>query len=97
VNASLITGLNEPYGIAVDGSDLFITNVGAGTISEYTAGGTLVNASLISGLNEPGGIAIIPTTIPEPSTLTLGHFLLRGSDFAGGNTPLDHSEIARPA
>ena len=29
VNASLISGLASPVGIAVDGSDLFVTNAGS--------------------------------------------------------------------
>jgi PEP-CTERM motif-containing protein len=73
VNASLISGLNEPIGIAVDGSDLFITNAGSGTIGEYTTSGATVNTSLISGLDGPEGIVVVPSvsTVPEPSSLTL--------------------------
>src|SRR5450759_1108227 len=64
VNASLVSGLNEPLGIAVSGSNLFVTNgyggtTGAGTIGEYNAiTGATVNASLVSGLNYPVGIAV---------------------------------------
>jgi len=62
--------LNVPNGIAVSGSDLFVTNVGSGTpgsgtIGEYTTSGATVNASLISGLYIPEGIAVV---VPEPST-----------------------------
>ena len=35
VNASLVSGLSIPEGIAVSGSNLFVTNYGAGTIGEY--------------------------------------------------------------
>ena len=55
VNASLISGLSEPEGIAVSGSYLFIANHGTGTIGEYTISGVTVNASLISGLDGPVG------------------------------------------
>ena len=58
INASLVSGLDDPLGIAVPGSDLFVVNGGNGTIGEYTTSGTTVNASLISGLNEPQGIAV---------------------------------------
>jgi len=60
VNASLITGLNAPYGLAVFGNppDLFVTDINNGTIGEYTTLGGTVNASLVSGLNTTYGIAV---------------------------------------
>ena len=58
VNASLITGLDNPVAIAISGSDLFIVNAGNGTVGEYTTSGSEVNASLITGLVEPKGIAV---------------------------------------
>src|SRR5450759_4308525 len=64
VNASLVSGLSVPWGIAVSGSNLFVTNqfnsqMADGTIGEYNAiTGGAVNASLVSGLNEPLGIAV---------------------------------------
>lgn len=39
VNASLITGLNVPEGIALSGNDLFVANIQSGTIGEYTTSG----------------------------------------------------------
>ena len=69
VNASLITGLNGPVGIAVSGSDLFVANtpsIGIDTIGEYTTSGATVNASLVSGLAIPWAIAVVP--VPEPTT-----------------------------
>jgi DNA-binding beta-propeller fold protein YncE len=63
VNASLITGLNYPLGIAVSGGRVFVANSGTtfnvGTIGEYTLTGATVNASLITGLNGPVGIAVL--------------------------------------
>ena len=59
VNASLVSGLNDPTAIAVSGSDLFVTEAGSGTVGEYTTSGATVNASLISGLGiGPTGIAV---------------------------------------
>jgi hypothetical protein len=70
VNAHLITGLNQPYGIAVSGSNLFVLNEGDGTIGEYTTSGEVVNAHLVSGLSSPYGIAVT-ADVPEPSSLAL--------------------------
>ncbi len=67
VNASLVTGLDEPNGIAVSGSDLFELNTANNTIGEYTTAGGTVNASLVTGLDYPDSIAVVP----EPATLAL--------------------------
>src|SRR5208283_4290032 len=73
VNASLVTGLCSPVGIAVSGSNLFVTSSTStqsnGTIGEYTTSGAVVNASLVTGLSRPWGIAVAP--VPEPSTALL--------------------------
>src|SRR5947209_6768081 len=53
----LVSGLNHPSGLALSGSNLFVTT-GSGTIGEYTTSGGTVNASLVSALNGPGGIAV---------------------------------------
>ena len=58
LNASLISGLNEPEGIAVSTTDIFVANYLSGTVSEYTTSGALVNASLITGLNGPYGVTL---------------------------------------
>ena len=57
INASFITGLSSPNGLAVSGGYLYVAQEN-GTIRKYTTSGTLVNASLISGLYGPAGIAI---------------------------------------
>jgi len=59
VNAWLIPygGLNQPDGMALSGSDLFITDAN-GTVGEYTTSGAAVNASLITGLNGPNTIVL---------------------------------------
>jgi hypothetical protein len=52
----------------------------ADVVGAYTTSGATVNSALISGLNFPGGIAVsgselfvtaAPSTVPEPSNLTL--------------------------
>src|SRR5262245_44869444 len=63
INASLISGLNSPVGLATVGGSLFVSsfnngNTGAGTIGVYTTSGTTVNGSLVSGLNQPAGTAV---------------------------------------
>jgi hypothetical protein len=58
VNASLITGLNKIQGIAVSGSDLFVStdNVGQpGVISEYTTSGALVNTLTFTNNGDSSG------------------------------------------
>jgi glucose/arabinose dehydrogenase len=65
VNASLISGLNSPSELALDGDGhLFVANYYCGnwpgndTLGEYTTSGAVVNASLISGLDRPVGVAL---------------------------------------
>lgn len=59
INASLVSGLNGPIGIALSGGHLYVANSGAGTIGEYDAAtGATMNASLVSGLYYPWGIAV---------------------------------------
>src|SRR5262249_45702012 len=59
VNATLVTGLDRPFGIAVSGGDLFVVSQEAqGRIGEYTTSGATVNASLVSGLAAPYDIAV---------------------------------------
>ena len=47
VNTSLITGLSEPYGLAISGTNIFAANMGYEVVGEYTTSGATVNASLI--------------------------------------------------
>ncbi|HEY1806589.1 MAG TPA: immunoglobulin domain-containing protein [Terracidiphilus sp.] len=70
-NAMLVSGLVEPVGIAVSGSNLFVLSEGPedligynqGSIGEYTTTGAAVNATLVSGLNEPASIAVLGTDL----------------------------------
>ncbi|HUA66426.1 MAG TPA: PEP-CTERM sorting domain-containing protein, partial [Alphaproteobacteria bacterium] len=70
VDASLITGLSSPQGLAILGNDLFVINQGTSSVGEYTLSGGTVSASLITGLDGPTYIAVAP----EPSTLALAGF-----------------------
>ncbi len=81
VNASLISGLNNPQGMAVSGSDLFVTNIGADTIGEYTTTGATVNAALVSGLNIPVGIAVYGSDLFVTNTGagTVGEYTTTGA------------------
>lgn len=56
MNASFISGLDEPIGLAVIGNDLFVANNYSGSIAEYTTSGTLVNAHFATGLNSPSDL-----------------------------------------
>src|SRR5437868_2499589 len=59
INASLVSGLSFPWGIAVSGANLYVANNTAETIGEYNAiTGAAVNPSLVSGLYGPDGIAL---------------------------------------
>jgi DNA-binding beta-propeller fold protein YncE len=59
VNASLITGLYDPAGLAVDNQGhLFVSQEEIGVVSEYTTSGSTLNASLVQGLNLPSGLAL---------------------------------------
>ena len=53
VNASLISGVGHPTGVALEGSDLYVANAENGTVGEYTTSGATVNAELIKGLHHP--------------------------------------------
>jgi hypothetical protein len=63
VNASLVSGLNYPFTIAVSDTHVFVTNYNSGTIGKYTLAGATVNAALITGLNSPFGIAVSGTNL----------------------------------
>jgi hypothetical protein len=64
VNASLITGLDGPSGLALSGSDLFVANFNSGTIGEYNAiTGAAINATLVTGLQSPVSLAVLGTNL----------------------------------
>ena len=81
VDASLITGLDGPEGIAISGNDVFIANFTSGTIGEYTTSGTTVDASLITGLTDSVGLAISGNDlfVVNGNKGTIGEYGLDGS------------------
>jgi hypothetical protein len=80
---------NGTTGIAFDGTDFFTSNIFAGTINEWTEGGTFVKTFALTG-NGNNGLLIEdlsadysqvlgpPPSTPEPST-----FILVGSSMLG--------------
>src|SRR5437870_11200529 len=60
VNASLITGLTGPAGLALSGNKLYaVTDVGSGTVGEYDAtSGAAINATLVTGLSSPQALVL---------------------------------------
>jgi hypothetical protein len=77
INASLVTGLNQPAAVAVSGNNLFVSSYAfnsdsgaGGIVGVYNAtSGAAINANFITGLADPQGLAILAT--PEPSSLAL--------------------------
>ena len=93
MNSSLISGLNDPTGIAVSGSDIFVANLGASSLGEYTTSGTTVNASLIS-MATPWGIAVSGSDlfVVDRNDGTIGEYTtawatVNASLVSGLNTP----------
>jgi hypothetical protein len=65
INPALVTGLEDPTGIAVSGDKLFVVyrnvpadQTGSGNVGEYTTSGETVNATLVKGLVSPWAIAV---------------------------------------
>lgn len=63
INDSLITaGLNAPFGLAINGNNLFVSNTGfnASNVGEYDATtGAAINVNFISGTGETQGLAVL--------------------------------------
>jgi len=59
INSSFISGLANPFGLALSGNRLFVGNYSGNSIGEYDATtGAAINNSFISGLSNPNGIAV---------------------------------------
>lgn len=58
INTALISGLDDPMGIATSGGNIFVVNSLSGTVGEYATDGSTINSSLISGLTFPDALAI---------------------------------------
>lgn len=82
INASLVTGLNNPNGLAlaVSDGDLFVANGASGTVGEYTTSGATVNSSLITGLSTPTGVAVSggDVYVANYGTGTIGEYTTAG-------------------
>ena len=51
INASFITGLSFPWGLALSGNNLLVANSASNTVGEYNAAtGAAINAIFITGL-----------------------------------------------
>ncbi len=76
-----LVSIDEPNGVAVSGSDLFVTSYSLGTIGEYTTSGATVNASLVSGLGVPFGIAVSGSDlfVASASDNTIGEYTTSGA------------------
>lgn len=77
INASLVAGLNQPNGIAVSGSNLFVTNWGTsgGYIGEYdTVTGATINTHLVTGLIQPTGIVASGSALFFTNGNTVGKY-----------------------
>ena len=79
MNASLVSGLSNPYDIAVSGSNLFVVNSGNGTLGEYTTSGAVVNASLISPLENPYGLALSGSNLFVKNGNDIGEYTTSGA------------------
>jgi hypothetical protein len=83
-NASLITGLSAPYGIATSGGYLYVANEQANTIGKYTMAGQVVDASFITGLSAPtqliasGTNLYVMNTSSTTSAFTIGKYTTAG-------------------
>jgi hypothetical protein len=100
VNPSLISGLDENgydnFGIAVSGSNLFVTNDATGTIGEYTTAGTPINTSLISA-GYPGGLAISGSDLFVDSAAYSGSYYYPViGEYTTSGTPINTSLISEP-
>jgi hypothetical protein len=59
INPNLITGLDEVYGLAVFGNNIFVANEHSGTVGEYDATtGAVINASLITVSGQVFGLTV---------------------------------------
>lgn len=63
VNTSLVTGLNQPNGVASTGDYVFVANQQGNTVGKYTSTGQLVDASFITGLSSPTQLLVSGTSL----------------------------------
>ena len=78
LNASLINGLDGPFGLTVADGFLYVANLFPGIVGKYNLDGTPVNASLINmgPLASPVGLAVLGTDlyVADQTTGKIGHY-----------------------
>ena len=83
VNPALVSGLNQPAGIAVSGGYLYVADIGNNTIDKYDATtGLPVNpVPLVSGLHNPWGLAASggDLFVANNSNGTIGEYTTAGA------------------
>ena len=60
INSSLITGLSGPYGLATNGSSIFVGNIGNNTVTKYSLDGTPQGTFSVPGAI---GLAVLGNTL----------------------------------
>jgi uncharacterized delta-60 repeat protein len=80
-NPDLITGLADPGGVAVSGSDLYVVDYANEVVGEYTTSGQTVNASLVSGLQQPEAVVVSGNDLFVTSATndTIGEYTTSGT------------------
>jgi glucose/arabinose dehydrogenase len=78
INTSLVSGLDLPAGMAIEGDDIFVANERSGTIGEYTTSGAVVNSSLITGLQGPFSLAVSGNDLFVGSAGSIGEYTTSG-------------------
>ena len=73
----------------MSGGDLFVANVGAGEVGEYTTSGATVNASLVTGLDGPVGLAVSGGDIFVANTYPIGGI----KEFTTAGAPVNTSLV----
>ena len=70
INATFITGLNDPVFLALLGNNLFVADFNNNTVGKYDAtSGHPINSSFITGMNPPEGLAVTGPSAFSPSPL----------------------------
>jgi hypothetical protein len=84
IDDSLIPQAGAPLGLAIVGSNLFVTTEGTtqgGAVRHYTTSGAVVNASLITGLQRPIDVAVSGEDlwVLDNGSATVGRYTTSGA------------------
>jgi hypothetical protein len=64
IRLDFIRGLDQPFGLAVSGDTLFVSDATRGTVGKYdTAKKHVITANFITGLRSPAGLALLGNTL----------------------------------